>query len=141
MQGNNQFKRQESLKNAIKDIPGIEYEDLQLPTHLTKIDDSFLLYETNYQKERISPKKTKKDGQSYREDPNRLLWSACGAGQLKLVRKAITYDHLLVGSIINVQLSTKKQDELSTLNHPLSMIIGRDDNNEISKNKLTIVTP
>lgn len=44
MQGNNQFKRQESLKNAIKDIPGIEYEDLQLPTHLTKIDDSFLLW-------------------------------------------------------------------------------------------------
>ena len=48
-----ELAHQEALKNAIKDIDGIEYDDLKLPSSITKTDDSFLLYETNYEKHRF----------------------------------------------------------------------------------------
>ena len=114
----NQLTRQEALKNAIKDIYGIEYNDLKLPNSIAYTSDSFLLYETNYEKSRLSPLKKG----VYTENPNRLLWSACGSGNLYLVKRAVTYNHLLVGSIIDVKLSTKTRDEMSTLNHPLRQI-------------------
>ena len=70
--------RQERIKKALRDIDGVSYEDLQLPVSMTRIDDSFMRYENDYGKERLSDQVAA----TYIENPNRLLWSASGAGKI-----------------------------------------------------------
>ena len=103
--------RQERIKKALRDIDGVSYEDLQLPMSMTKLDDSFMRYENDYGRERLSDQVSG----TYVENPNRLLWSASGAGNILLVKRAVHMHHLLTGSVIDVKLAGADLYELEAL--------------------------
>ena len=97
--------RQERIKKALRDIDGVSYEDLQLPVSMTRIDDSFMRYENDYGKERLSDQVAA----TYVENPNRLLWSASG-GRKNISGKACrTHASFVAGSVIDVKLAGADQ--------------------------------
>ena len=118
--------RQERIKKALRDIDGVSYEDLQLPVSMTRIDDSFMRYETDYGKERLSDQVAA----TYVENPNRLLWSASGAGKIFLVKRAVHMHHLLAGSVIDVKLAGSKLYELEALGKQNGQTIAANNDND-----------
>lgn len=86
-------------KKLASNIEGISHDDLKQP------DEALQYSRGSYLCESEPIEKYRARGgtidETYRENANRLLWAACGSGDVELVRKVLETKKKLVGTITN----------------------------------------